>query len=112
MNEEVGSGALDLTPHAKQWSGKQLPAARNKRPPKEPTDPGYFNLISHSWLFPTVAKVTILQKHFENVAAINLSYWNLREVWAAAAQGRPLRDKFALAVDRERIVDDLVAKLH
>lgn len=110
MNQEVGS-ALDLTPHAKQWSGMQLSAARNNREARQPADPGYFNLISHPWLFPTVAKLAILQKHFENVATINQTYWNLREVWPAVAQGRPLRDKFVLQVDRERIVDDLIAKL-
>ena len=32
-------------------------------------------------------------------------------MWPAAAQGRPLRDKFRLQVDRERIVDDLIDKL-
>ena len=70
MNQEVGS-ALDLGPHAKLWTREQIPAARNNREAKQPTDPGYFNLISHPWLFPTVAKLGILQKHFENVASIN-----------------------------------------
>ena len=111
MNEEVGN-AIDLTPHARQWSGLQLPAARNNQAAKYPSNPEYFNLIDYTWLFPTVAKLTILSKHFANVTAINQTYWNLREVWPALAQGRPVRDKFVLEVDRARIVDDVIARLH
>ena len=111
MNEEVGT-AVELTPHVQLWGKVMIPAARNKEPPKQPTNVDYFNLIDHSFLFSTNAKLYIVKKHAENVTRINSTFWNLKAIWAYTSQGVPIPDVFTLKVRRSSLFDDMIFKLN